>query len=247
MDPSIDLAATSTCTTCRVVEDKSNYWTAVLYFKHLNGSYIRVIKWRITTPALVSNRRHDNLLLPASGADEEPQYRAFPEDNIPQGRLVKAVTFSCFQGDDPDPFGSPGNALKIPSGSPPNQCHWRYPVEFLFPRCWDGINLDPPDHSVCTALLRFGQDGLQFFGTDCPASHPVRLPILFMEIVWDTRPFNTPSSGPRTAPSHLSSVWAIPLGTDNTPTTSSDGKATRSSMRWTRASLEAASPQTALS
>ncbi|TEB22524.1 hypothetical protein FA13DRAFT_1507939 [Coprinellus micaceus] len=32
--------------------------------------------------------------------------------------------------------------------------------------------------------------GLQFFGTDCPPSHPVRLPLLFLEIVWDTRPFN---------------------------------------------------------
>jgi hypothetical protein len=42
MDPKTDIAKTSTCTSCRFKEDKSNYWTAVLYFKHTNGSYIRV-------------------------------------------------------------------------------------------------------------------------------------------------------------------------------------------------------------
>jgi len=42
MDPKNDLPAMTTCTTCRFKEDKSNYWTAVMYFKHPNGSYIRV-------------------------------------------------------------------------------------------------------------------------------------------------------------------------------------------------------------
>jgi hypothetical protein len=43
MDPAKgDIAELSTCTTCRFKEDKSNYWTAVLYFKHRNGSFIRV-------------------------------------------------------------------------------------------------------------------------------------------------------------------------------------------------------------
>lgn len=42
MDPSLDLPKLASCTTCRFVEDKSNYWTAVMYYKHKNGSYIRV-------------------------------------------------------------------------------------------------------------------------------------------------------------------------------------------------------------
>ena len=42
MDPNEDYSKTATCTTCRFKEDKSNYWTAVMYFKHTNGSYIRV-------------------------------------------------------------------------------------------------------------------------------------------------------------------------------------------------------------
>jgi hypothetical protein len=38
-----DVGARATCTTCQMAEDFSNYWTAVLYFKHpTNGSYHRV-------------------------------------------------------------------------------------------------------------------------------------------------------------------------------------------------------------
>jgi hypothetical protein len=43
MDPTIhDNAALSTCTSCTFKEDLSNYWTAVMFFKHKNGSFIRV-------------------------------------------------------------------------------------------------------------------------------------------------------------------------------------------------------------
>ena len=42
MDPSNDPAQLSTCTSCSFPQDKSNYWTAVMFFKHKNGSYIRV-------------------------------------------------------------------------------------------------------------------------------------------------------------------------------------------------------------
>ena len=42
MQPELDISKTATCTTCRFKEDKSNYWTAVMYFKHANGSFLRV-------------------------------------------------------------------------------------------------------------------------------------------------------------------------------------------------------------
>ncbi|OTB07578.1 hypothetical protein M426DRAFT_8576 [Hypoxylon sp. CI-4A] len=37
-----DIGEQGTCTTCAYTEDFSNYWTAVMYFKHENGSYKRV-------------------------------------------------------------------------------------------------------------------------------------------------------------------------------------------------------------
>lgn len=43
MDPAVhDPAALSTCTSCTFKEDLSNYWTAVMFFKAKNGTYIRV-------------------------------------------------------------------------------------------------------------------------------------------------------------------------------------------------------------
>lgn len=37
-----DIGEKGTCTTCAYTEDFSNYWTAVMYFRHENGSYKRV-------------------------------------------------------------------------------------------------------------------------------------------------------------------------------------------------------------
>jgi hypothetical protein len=37
-----DIGEQGTCTTCVFSEDFSNYWTAVLFFKHQNGTYKRV-------------------------------------------------------------------------------------------------------------------------------------------------------------------------------------------------------------
>ena len=43
MEPGVyDPAAQSTCTSCNFAEDMSNYWTAVMFFRHRNGSVIRV-------------------------------------------------------------------------------------------------------------------------------------------------------------------------------------------------------------
>ena len=42
VDPSVDVGNVANCTTCIFTEDKSNYWTAVLYFRARNGSFHRV-------------------------------------------------------------------------------------------------------------------------------------------------------------------------------------------------------------
>jgi len=43
MDPTgYDLVSRSTCTSCSFVQDLSNYWTAVMFFKAKNGTYQRV-------------------------------------------------------------------------------------------------------------------------------------------------------------------------------------------------------------
>ena len=46
MNPKNDLPEISTCTTCSFSEDFSNYWTAVLYFKHQNGTFQRASQFQ---------------------------------------------------------------------------------------------------------------------------------------------------------------------------------------------------------
>lgn len=81
-------------------------------------------------------------------------------------------------------FGSIREVLADPRCGPGK--HLVMSVEF--PQCWDGANLDAPDHK---SHLAFASGG-------CPASHPVPLPVITFNI-----DFLIPASG--TAGWHLSS------------------------------------------
>jgi len=48
-------------------------------------------------------------------------------------------------------------------------------LEVFFPQCWDGMNLDAPDHK---SHMSYAVEG------DCPASHPVVLPEISLNIRW---------------------------------------------------------------
>jgi len=56
-------------------------------------------------------------------------------------------------------------------------------------RCWDGVNLDSPDHQS-HMYNTITSDGFTN-APKCPASHPVRMPQVAYETVWDTRKFNS--------------------------------------------------------
>jgi len=56
-----------------------------------------------------------------------------------------------------------------------------------FPTCWDGVNLDSPDHM---SHMSYPETGTFESGGPCPASHPVRTSQVMFEVVWDTKPFH---------------------------------------------------------
>lgn len=56
-------------------------------------------------------------------------------------------------------------------------------AEIIFPSCWDGKNLDSEDHKSHVAFPTLIQDGV------CPTTHPIYLPILFYETIWNTNTF----------------------------------------------------------
>jgi hypothetical protein len=51
-----------------------------------------------------------------------------------------------------------------------------------FPQCWDGVNLDSPDHKSHMAYANNG----------CPASHPVPLPEITLNVVYTVTEANSP-------------------------------------------------------
>lgn len=56
-------------------------------------------------------------------------------------------------------------------------------------RCWNGKDLDSPDHQS-HMYNTITMDGFTN-APKCPASHPVRMPQVAYETVWDTRQFNS--------------------------------------------------------
>lgn len=198
-----DVGARGTCTTCEMSEDFSNYWTAVLYFKHpQNGSYHRV---PVTNNAALAAGTSGGMTIYYTQYD-------FFSDNL------KNQPITAFQPGFRMTVGSPTtdtldeakghiglryNCLNtlIDRGAemvdfPDRPCPAGIFTVHHFPACWDGKNLDSPDHqSHMYNTIRY--DGFTN-APACPASHPVRMPQLTYETVWDTTKFNSmwPSGTP---------------------------------------------------
>jgi hypothetical protein len=66
-------------------------------------------------------------------------------------------------------------------------------INHRFPTCWDGVNLDSPNHRE---HVSYPATGTFENGGACPSSHPVRLPQILLETVWDTRQFNSKDDWP---------------------------------------------------
>ena len=62
-------------------------------------------------------------------------------------------------------------------------CKNGFRMQSFFPMCWDGKNLDSPDHRSHMAYPTKYNTG------DCPATHPVRLPALFFEAFYSIAKF----------------------------------------------------------
>lgn len=72
-------------------------------------------------------------------------------------------------------------------------------LRLTFQRCWDGVNLDSPDHR--SHMAHPGPRGPD----DCPASHPVRIPQIRIFVHYPTAGGPDPSRGARPGAVELSS------------------------------------------
>ncbi|KAI2466278.1 hypothetical protein F4781DRAFT_434536 [Annulohypoxylon bovei var. microspora] len=169
MDPkSLDIPGSATCTTCTFPEDFSNYWTAVMFFRARNGTYKRVqqkgnVYFEESTGGMtiyyIPSYNHTTVTA------FKPGFRMITGDPTIRTReeaeRYRQLTYTCLQ----DPMTRANETLDMPK----EPCPAGIMANLRFPTCWDGVNLDSPDH----------------------ASH-----VSYPESVWDTTPFNDKSEWP---------------------------------------------------
>ncbi|KAI1488789.1 hypothetical protein F5X96DRAFT_684688 [Biscogniauxia mediterranea] len=189
-----DLAALSTCTSCQFTEDFSNYWTAVLFYKAKNGTFKRVPQMAQagidgTQGGMMVYYMTDALFDTAQRSSVtafKPGFRMLVGDSTyrdrEQARKWRQLTYICMENQ--------GTRAPEYIGFPTKPCPGGIMANHRFPTCWDGKNLDSPNHQDHVA---YPESGTFESGGPCPASHPVRLPQILLETVWDTRAFNDPA------------------------------------------------------
>lgn len=189
MDPAThDLPTASTCTSCTFSEDFSNYWTAVLFFRARNGTYKRVPQF--VSDGLQGNGGITVYYIP-SAVNETQHVSAFR----PGFRMLVGDAASTTPGPARKVchrcMPASGDRNNINCGAPDTQslplgfCDGGIRTVITFPTCWDGKNLDSPDHmshlsyAQGSAANDVGPTG------NCPASHPVVIPQVMYEVMWD--------------------------------------------------------------
>jgi hypothetical protein len=146
-------------TTCAVPGDKSSYWVPAFY-----EDGIQIVPQ--------SNSGNNVFYYRRVGAPTGTVVQPFP----PGLRIIIGNARAASPQDNPG-LGStivfkcgPGAEDDIPLATPPTQCDSGIMViSFMFPNCWDGVNLDSADHRSHMSYP---------VNSRCPASHPVNLPRL---------------------------------------------------------------------
>ncbi|KAL2181150.1 uncharacterized protein P884DRAFT_281448 [Thermothelomyces heterothallicus CBS 202.75] len=194
MDPKQhNIGEEATCTTCTFSEDFSNYWTAVLYFRARNGSYIRVPQ----RPNVgFDGARGGGMTVYYTPSYQGGKVTAFQPGfrmivgnpmfrTAEEASRYRQLTFTCLD----TIYTRDGETTSMPT----RPCPEGIMANVRFPTCWDGKNLDSPSHADHVA---YPASGTFESGGPCPDSHPVKIPQLFYEVIWDTRQFNDRSLWP---------------------------------------------------
>lgn len=95
---------------------------------------------------------------------------------------AKAISFVCLNYKD----GS-NQTNTMPNGPCPQGLR----TQIVFPSCWDGINLDSPDHQSHLSYPK----GQHPDTGDCPSTHPIKFMTLFYEFIWSTNKLQNDVNG----------------------------------------------------
>lgn len=106
--------------------------------------------------------------------------------NITSASKYKGIDYTCLVRDDT-------RYTNRSATFPDHMCPKGILTTIYFPPCWNGIDIDTPDHYSHVSWPTEGESGE---GAPCPVTHPVKIPQLVLEIRWDTLEFNKPELWP---------------------------------------------------
>jgi len=179
-------ATKANSTTCDKQIDHSNYWVPQLYHQRPDNMW-EIVRFYPRAAVYYQLR----------ACDYAPGLRVCDKTKIPMAfpdgfRMVagdplrrtqndsdpaqRAIHFVCLTFD--------GLGVGQAPGFPHQHCN-ALRAEAYFPSCWDGKNLDSPDHKSHVSYPAIGDFN---FGV-CPESHPVAIFSIFYEFFFDTSPF----------------------------------------------------------
>ncbi|GAO18511.1 hypothetical protein UVI_02054530 [Ustilaginoidea virens] len=186
------------CTSCRVTQDKSSYWTPALYFQDNTTGNVELVPQVGGMLAYYLLYGNNVTAFPQgfrmiSGSNDRRSYTAGDpsQPDPPKSQWAslgqttqsilaeRAVGFNCL------------NYARNPEGTLyrhflPEQtyldanCADGLRLELMFPSCWNGKDLDSKNHKDHLAFPDLVMTG------NCPDGYPVRLPSMLYEVIWNT-------------------------------------------------------------
>ncbi|KAF2971829.1 hypothetical protein GQX73_g1735 [Xylaria multiplex] len=163
------------------------------YFRARNGTYKRVPQF--VSEGLRADGGITVYYIPSPNANEKvtafkPGFRMLVGDAAARTPgPARKVCHRCMP--------KTGDNSNINCGAPDSQFLPKGPCEggirsvITFPTCWDGKNTDSIDHMSHVAYPNSSYNDVMVgaYGT-CPASHPVKIPQVMYEVMWNTQMFN---------------------------------------------------------
>lgn len=157
-----------TATTCKPAQDHSAYWVPTLY-DNATDKPVETTGFRVYYRSLRGNS--DGQMPMPNGMR---MIAGDAKKKVPTPRGAQGQFYCAFYGP-----GDLDGVARSDNGNWPI-CGQPATLHFMmqFPDCWDGKNLDSPNHKDHVA-----------FGTDrgCPAAHPVRIPAITFDIQYGAK------------------------------------------------------------
>ncbi|KAF2495129.1 WSC domain-containing protein [Lophium mytilinum] len=180
-----DKARASTCSTCYIKEDLSNYWTPKMYYHAKNGSFIPV-------PINGDNQYGDMggmaiYYLNRKGPDND-KLHPFPKGfRMLAGDPLRRASSTDYAGMAVQHQCNVAGGPFINQALPTRKCD-SIRTQIVMPSCWDGKNLDSADHKSHMSYPTKSPNS-NYDGGRCPSTHPVHMMTLFYEVTYNTNHF----------------------------------------------------------